>query len=206
MIKRFFAGLSGLLLLGGIVILGVFAYSDSFFIIWFGLATALLSSIIFVLLRYAIIGEGKAISLIKDMGKVPEMEKMILEAKTEAEGLRLLRGERERLIETVRYEVKKKALEERKNMLLKEEQAMLQEMNAINEEINSYNKVDDELSTTQKEIKEMMQRLDQRKNGETLLPIGKVYVNINSLFGSLSYSIINMILPLVSAIVSKKKR
>jgi hypothetical protein len=68
--------------------LGLKTTSDAAFVVWFGLASAILAPTGIAMIGYAITGGQREV--LQRLSKVPEIDKLISEAKTQEERIRLL--------------------------------------------------------------------------------------------------------------------
>jgi hypothetical protein len=100
--KRILTLLIGLGLLGVVVYLGLIARSDQSYVVWFGIAAAILAPTGLAAIGYSLSAGNRQV--LERFSKVPEIERLIGEAKSQEEKIRLLEQERARLIEIVELE------------------------------------------------------------------------------------------------------
>src|SRR3954447_3501563 len=112
MVLRIAAPVVGVALLGLVVWLGVRSGDDSRYIVWFGLASAILAPIGLTFISRAF--RRKDDQVLRELSSVPEIQELIARADTEQERLQLLEQERQRLAEIVRVEARRQTLEERR--------------------------------------------------------------------------------------------
>jgi hypothetical protein len=94
-------------LITGTVYLGIQSGKDNRFVIWFGIASATAAPVGLNLFTYAFRRSDREI--IQQLAKVPEIEKLIEQAKTEEEKIQVLEAERSRLAEIVKIESRRQA-------------------------------------------------------------------------------------------------
>lgn len=176
MVLRFFQVAIGLLLFAAVIYLGFLASSDSRFVIWFGLAAALLAPGGIALISYAVTARSR--QTLSQLSKVPEIEKLINEAESQEEKVRLLEQERERLVEAIELESRKQALDLRKDSLEKNAIDILNELEAIDTELNSLD-VDIASSPARDAVRRLNERLSARQRGDVVLRLGSRYYSIN---------------------------
>jgi len=107
LIKKLIAVLFAISLLAGTIYLGIRSGEDSKFVVWFGIASAIAAPVGLASLGYAI-GSSDG-ELIQRLAKVPEIEKLVEQAKTQEDKLRVLEAERARLAEIVRFESRRQS-------------------------------------------------------------------------------------------------
>lgn len=202
MLKRVFFIICGLVLISVPIYLGIKTTADTSLVLWYGLASAILVPIGLLLITES--AKQKDRVILKQLSKVSEIEKLIQNANTQEERIKLLTKERERIVETVRYEVRKQAIAERKGMLEQEGAKIITELKAIDEEIESNKYINEHFDTTQMEIRELNERLKARERGDILLPLGKLNINLTNIFGMFSVSLISTIFT-ISDIIKKSR-
>ncbi|MFL6230441.1 MAG: hypothetical protein ACJ741_16845 [Pyrinomonadaceae bacterium] len=115
MIKRILTFLFGAGLIAVVVYLGLKARNDQSLVIWFGLAAAILVPSGFAAIGYAFTVTNRQV--LERLSKVPEIERLITEARSQEEKIKLLEQERSRLAEIVELEARKQSLIFRKESL-----------------------------------------------------------------------------------------
>jgi hypothetical protein len=98
-------------LLAGVVYLGVRSGTDPRFVVWFGIASAIAAPVGLSLFGFAF--RGSDAELVERLAKVPEIERLVAEAKTQEEKVRLLEEERARLLDVIRTEARRQAIQDR---------------------------------------------------------------------------------------------
>ena len=144
------------------------------YLILFGLISAVFLPLAFSLFGYSFNKNNREI--IKKLSKVPEIDRLVLEAKTAEEKVENLKQERQKLENIIQSESKRFALISKKENLEKDAKRILNELDVIEEEIreSSNRKIEgltiDEVTKLKNELK--------RKNRVILF----LKLEINSLF------------------------
>lgn len=173
MLKAILSGLIGIALLLGVCYLGYLATHDSSFVIWFGLAAAIVVPIALGLIKHSLYRSDE--ELIKRLSKVPEIEKLVQQANTVEEKLKVLEGERLRLADIVKLESRRQAILDRIESLERDAVRILDELGGLDEEIAAMD-VKVGKSDAIDSIRELRERLRKRKSGDVILRLGsKVY-------------------------------
>ena len=87
-LTRALAALLALAALAGVVYLGILSGKHAKFVVWFGIASAIAAPLGLSLLAYAVFRGDREV--IEGLSKVPEIARLISEAKTQEERIRLL--------------------------------------------------------------------------------------------------------------------
>lgn len=82
-VKRIAAPLAAIGLLTGVVKLGILSGTDSTFVVWFGIASAIAAPIGLSLLGYVF--SRSDVDLIQRLAKVPQIEDLVAEAESQEE-------------------------------------------------------------------------------------------------------------------------
>jgi hypothetical protein len=90
MLKKLFFVIIGVLLIAVVVSLGIKAAQDSFYVTWFGIASAILAPLAFAIIGYGFKMDER--QLFQQLSKVPEIDKFIKEASTQEERIALRTG------------------------------------------------------------------------------------------------------------------
>jgi hypothetical protein len=175
-IRRITAFAMGAILLAGVVWLGLKTTSDAAFVVWFGLASAILAPTGIAMIGYAVTGGQREV--LQRLSKVPEIDKLISEAKTQEERIQLLEEERSRLLEAVQLETRRQTLLTRKASLEDEGTRVLDALVAVEDELRSL-EVDIEASTVKEEIERLNERLRARQRGDIVVRLGDTYVEVS---------------------------
>jgi DNA-binding MarR family transcriptional regulator len=123
----------GLVLLGAIVYIGYYTSSHSNFVIWFGVSTAILAPLAFEFLFLPFKSQNS--KLIKDLSKVPQIEKLIKEAEDNEQKVKLLEQQRAELDRLVSYESKRRALLAEKKIFIYQGEAALKGLNRVDQSL-----------------------------------------------------------------------
>lgn len=167
------AAVFALALLGGVIYLGILSGKDNKFVVWFGIASAIVAPLGLALFGYAISPSNR--DLIQRLSKVPEIERLVQEAKTHEEKVRVLEAERERLAEIVRLESRRQAIRDRNESLERDAMRILEELDSLDEELKLLDEQIGE-SAASEEIRRLRDRLKAREEGDVILRLGsKVY-------------------------------
>ncbi|MGL1932195.1 MAG: hypothetical protein OCC45_10590 [Desulfotalea sp.] len=173
---RILSALFGVILLGGVTWLGFTASIDSSFVIWFGLASAILAPTGIAAISYSI--TAKKNEVLARLENVPEIQKLIQEAKTQEEKIKLLEQEREQLLAAVEFETRKQALISRKEILEVEASDLVSELEILEKEL-SFLDVEIDNSTAKKMVSSLNERIGARKRGDVVLNLGGRYMTIS---------------------------
>ena len=104
LLKRIAAASLAFGLLAGVVHLGILSGRDNSFVVWFGIASAIVAPIGLALFGYALSPADR--DLVQRLAKVPEIERLVEQAKTQEEKVRALEAEEARLAEVIRLDLK----------------------------------------------------------------------------------------------------
>jgi len=167
MIKRIFLLLFGAGLIASVVWLGLKTRDDPSLVIWFGLASAILTPLGFAAIGYALSASNRQV--LERLSRVPQIADLIAAAKTQEEKIHLLEQERSRLLEVVQYEARKQSLDTRKGSLERDAVRILGELEAIDAELSDL-KIDSTPVT--EEIQRLQARLHARQKGDLVFRIG----------------------------------
>jgi len=165
----------------------------------FGVASAIVAPIGFVLISYAF----KSEDLVAKLSKVPEIEKLIAEAQTHEEKIRLLEKQRQQLAEVVRLEARRQSLLDQKNTLEKNAVRTLEELKATNEELSILDVQIAENAEIAEELDAVRERLSARRRGDAVFTFGKHQFFVSSRilegvpWGALIYEILKSIARIV---------
>jgi hypothetical protein len=168
-LKRLLAGLLGIAFIAGVVYLGFLSGRDPAFVIWFGIASAVLAPIGLALAGYAMTPGNQ--DVIQRLARVPEIERLVEEAKTAEERVRLLEAERARLIDVVQLESRRRAIKDRKESLERDAVRALDELRALDEEERTLGEKI-QASPVQEAIQQLHERVKARQSGDPVLRIG----------------------------------
>ncbi len=170
LLKRLIAVLFAISLLAGTVYLGIRSGEDSKFVVWFGIASATAAPIGLALFGYAISSSDG--ELIQRLAKVPEIEKLVEQAKTQEDKLRVLEAERTRLAEIVRFESRRQAALDRIDSLEHDAVRILGELDCLEDELRLLDEQIGE-SAASDEIRRLRERVKSKEDGDVILRIGR---------------------------------
>ena len=176
MVLRIASPLLGLALLALVIWLGIRSADDSSYVIWFGLASAILAPVGLAAIGLAF--RGKDQEVLRELSSVPEIQELIARAETEQERVELLEQERQRLVEIVRFESRRQALEERRALLHDDATRVLAALVAVDQEAASL-RLNFESSAALPEVQALAERLEARRQGKVVIRIGQRFVAID---------------------------
>ena len=168
-LQRFGAAILASMLLAGVVYLGVLSGRDNRLVVWFGIASAIIAPVGLALFGYALArSDGE---LIQRLAKVPEIERLVAEARTQEEKVRVLAAEESRLLEVIRLESRRQAGRDRIESLERDGLRIVQELDGLAEEMRLIDASVGE-SIASKEIERLRQRVRARERGDVTLRLG----------------------------------
>lgn len=166
MLKKLLFFIIGLGLIAVVVFLGMKAAKNPSFVVWFGLSAAILAPIAFAVISYGFSTDERR--LFKELAKVPEIDKLIKEAKTKEEKIALLEQERARLDEIIQVEARRQMLTAKQDSLEKEILRVLNDYKAVEDELKIMDiKIDE--SPAFQEIERIQQRIKDRRKGKVFV-------------------------------------
>jgi hypothetical protein len=167
--SRLGAALLALALLAGVVYLGVLSGRDSKFVVWFGIASAIAAPIGLTLFGYAL--SRSEHELIQRLAAVPEIERLVAEAKTHEDKVRVLEAEEKRLVEIIRLESRRQAVRDRTESLEQDARRIILELDGLAEEKRM---IDGSVgkSIASEEIERLRQRVRARERGDVMWHLG----------------------------------
>lgn len=169
-----------LALLAGVLYLGVLSTDgNAKTVAWFGLAAAFVVPIAFSLIGLAF--SGSKPDVFSRLERVPEIERLVAEAKTQEEKVRVLKEQEANLIATIETESRRQALRDRKAGLQREAGRILAEFDAVEEELALAEKPAPGEATSEV-IKNLRKRIEARVRGDIILSVGKQTVVIDQEF------------------------
>ena len=161
-------------LIGGTVYLGFQSVKDNRFVIWFGIAAAIAAPVGLNLFNYALFSRSDR-KIIQQLAKVPEIERLIQQAKTQEEKIQVLEAERSRLAEIVKIESRRQAALDRINSFEGDAVRILAELENLDRELIL---IDEQVgeSAISEEIRRLRERIKGREDGDVILRLGsRVY-------------------------------
>ncbi len=180
MFKRLSLLLIGVALLAGVVYLGFLSGSNSTLLVWFGIASAIGAPIGIAAIGAAFKPANNEI--LERLAKVPEIEKLINEAKSQEEKVCALETERQQLSELVKFESLRQSLLARKEIIEEESVRQLKVLDDIDEELKQLD-IQVEASGLTEQIEALRKRVKlQDRDSITLFLAGRRHViNVRAL-------------------------
>lgn len=156
--------------------LGVLSGREAKYIVWFGIASALGAPVGLSLLGYVLRRSDD--DLIQRLAKVPEIERLVAEAETREEKVRVLEAQRAQLAEVIRLESRRQAALDRIDSLERDGLRIVQELDSLTEELRVLGHTA-EKSIAHDEIERLRERVRARNRGDVVLRLGSrvYYVN-----------------------------
>lgn len=176
LLKRITAFIAGAVLLTVVIWLGFNSMNGPLYVLWFGLASAIFAPTGLAMIGYVITGGQQEV--LQRLSKVPEIDKLIGEAKTQEERIRLLEQERSRLLEAVQLETRRQTLVSKKAALEQDGLRILDELQAVDMEFSNL-EVDIDASTVKEEIERLSERLQARQRGNVIIRFGETQVSVD---------------------------
>jgi hypothetical protein len=167
---RFGAALLALALLAGVIYLGVLSGGNPKFVVWFGIASAIAAPVGLSLLGY-VLSRSDA-DLIQRLAKVPEIERLVAEAKTHEDKVRVLEAEQARLVEIIRIESRRQATLDRIESLERDGLRIIDELDNLYEERRVL-EVAAGKSLVNEEIERLRERVRVRDRGDVVFRLGR---------------------------------
>jgi hypothetical protein len=192
---KFLSFFFGLALLGAIIYTGYYTVSHPGFVIWFGVTTAILAPLAFEFLLLPF--RTKDNKLIKELSKVPQIEKLIKEAEDNELKVRLLEQQREELDKLISYESQRRSLLAEQQIFILQGEVALKGLESVNHSL-------EELTAEKHLLPESLQPLLLKiERGETAdIPFtfnGKQYAlkkrhfALFPAYGNLAYELVRII-------------
>ena len=193
--RRLIAALLALTLLAAVVYLGIRSGRDPKFVVWFGIASAIVAPVGLTLFGYAFARSDT--ELIQRLAKVPEIEQLVAKAKTHEEKVRALQAEEVRLAEIIHLESRRQAGKDRIESLERDGLRIIQELDGLTEEMHI---IDASVgkSIVSKEIERLRERVRARQRGDVIWRLGtRTYRIDRDLIHALPFGSRNIILALL---------
>ena len=175
-LKRILLFLAGTACLASVVWLGIKTADHTSYVVWFGLASAIIAPIGLTLLTLAFtLGKNDAL---KRLSAVPDIQKLIEKANTEQERIRVLQEQRNQLEDTIRLESHRQALLARKDKLQDDGVQILTDLESVDAELTA---VDDSVTASpwRDDIRRLQERLKARRRGAIVLHIGSRHITLD---------------------------
>jgi hypothetical protein len=176
----------------------------------FGIASALVAPIGLALIGYVFTSNDPAV--INRLAKVPEIEKLIAEANSQEEKIRLLEKQKEQLAEIIQFETRRQSLINRKEANQREAIRLLDELKAIEEELSNLNITLNENVEIAAELEALRERIDARQHGDIIFAIGGTSFRLDAKLirsipsGWLIYDTLQLIKKLTDWVTAKYKQ
>ena len=172
-IKNIISALVATGLVTGTVYLWIQSGNDNRFVVWFGIASATAAPVGLALFGYAISrSDGE---IIQRLSKIPEIERLIEQAKTQEEKIQVLEAEHSRLAEIIKIESRRQAALDRIDSLERDAVRILAELENLDRELVL---IDEQIgeSAISDEIRLLRDRVKAREDGDIILRLGsRVY-------------------------------
>lgn len=173
LIRKIISALIATGLVTGTVYLGIQSGKDNRFVVWFGIASATAAPVGLALFGYAI--SRSDAEIIQRLSKVPEIERLIEQAKTQEEKIQVLKVERSQLAEIVKIESRRQAALDRVDSLERDAVRILAELENLDRELIL---IDEQVgeSAISEEIRCLRERVKACEDGDVILRLGsRVY-------------------------------
>lgn len=192
LLLRIGATILALAILAGVVQLGILSGVSPEYVVWFGIASAIAAPVGLSLLSYALAHSDS--DLIQQLAKVPEIERLVAEAKTQEEKARVLQAEQTRLAEVIRFESRRQATKDRIESLERDAVRILGELDNLDAEARSLEEAIGQ-SVVSEEIARLRERVRSRDRGDIQLRFGaKVYRIDRDIIKALPFGLGNIVL------------
>jgi hypothetical protein len=168
-LRKAFSLIMGIFLIGATILLGIQSGKDSRFVVWFGLASAIAAPL--GLAQLASIFNRWDSEIITRLAKVPEIEKLMNEARTQEEKIQLLEEERLRLADIVRFESRRQAILDRIDSLERDATRILDELAFLDREVVIFDENVGK-SPASSEIRQLRERVKARNDGDVIIRLG----------------------------------
>ncbi len=169
MLLRVCSALIALVLLGGVIYLGMLSAQNSRYIVWFGIASAIAAPVGLSLLSYAL--QQSNSDIIQRLAKVPEIERLVAEASTYEEKVRVLEDERARLVEIIKLESRRLATRDRIESLERDGMRIIRELDGLSEDLRLIDEATGD-SIAHQEIERLRKRVEARSQGDVAFRLG----------------------------------
>jgi len=168
-LSRLGAGFLAIALLSGVVYLGILSGRNNKLVVWFGIASAIVAPVGLALFSYAFSRSDH--ELIQRLAAVPEIERLMAEARTHEEKVRVLEAEEARLVEIIQLESRRQAARDRTESLERDALRIVQELDSLTDEMRIID-VSIGNSIASEEIERLRQRVRARERGDVVWRLG----------------------------------
>ena len=191
-IRRAGAAIFAVTLLADVVYLGILSGRDARYVVWFGIASAIAAPLGLTLFGYALSSQDR--DLIQRLSKVPEIDRLISEAKTQEERIKLLEVEHARLVEVVKLESRRQAIDDRIQSLESDAVRIIRELDNLRDEAATL-EIEIGDSPVSAEIESLRARVRARTEGDVILRVGSSIFRIDrDIAKALPFGMGNMLL------------
>lgn len=167
---RVLAAIIGIALLAGVVWLGILSGQNNAFLVWFGLASAIAAPMGIAALTYSI--RGRSQRILEELSKVPEVQKLIEEARTREEQIKILQTERQKLQDIITSEARRQALLSRRGAAEDQARALTREIDVLDTELERYSVMPEEASISKEAVEELRKRIKSKLEGDLVFQVG----------------------------------
>ena len=180
MLKRLLLVLLGISILALIVFLGFESADDTKFVVWFGLASAIGAPAGIAAIGAAF--KPAQNELLERLAKVPEIERLIDEAKSQEEKVRALEIERQQLSDLVKFESLRLSLIARKDLIESEGVRLLKALDEIDDDLKHLDiQVEESGLKDQIELLRQRVRLEDRDSIVVFIAGRRIVINVSAL-------------------------
>lgn len=203
---RILSFLFGLILIAAIVYCGYYSIEHPNFVAWFGVITAVISPVAFEFLLYPFRSKDK--QMIKDLSKVPQIEKLLQEAKDNESKIELLEQQRKELDKLITYESKRRTLLAERALYITQGEEALAQIKKLDESLQLLTHEKQTLPDSLKELMGEIEKIESTDitytlNGKTYT-IRRKYFNWFPIYGNALFEIIKGGREIVNRHVPKK--
>ena len=178
--KKIIFALLGIIFLGIVVFLGVKSINNNFYIVPFGIASAIVAPMGLSALGYSFKTEDPTL---KKLALIPEIDSLIEKAETEAEKIECLKIEKKQLLEYIKHEVDRAEKIERKKVIEGEILRILNEYRKVLEDIKELPDVDENTKKSCSEVEELYELLKEHEIKNSSPPlILNIFSNIRDTY------------------------
>lgn len=172
MVKRIFLVFLGISLLLIVAFVGWKTAQNANFVIWFGLASALLAPAGFAMIGFGLRSSND--DLVRKLSRVPELQELIAKAESHEEKIKALEEERSILEKVVKFEARRQSLIERKENLENEAIRIIGEFDAVKSRMKH---LDDELAAipNHESIDKLRERIKAVESGDIVLSFSRKF-------------------------------
>lgn len=171
--------LFGLALIGAVIWLGYLTANNQSptLVALFGIAAALAAPAGLALIGYVFSSNDHEI--ISRLSKVPEIEKLITEAQSQEEKIRLLEKQKQQLAEIIQFEARRQSLINRKETNEREAVRLLEELKAIETELFKLNITIEENEEIAEVLHSLHERISARQRNAFVFSFGNTSFSLD---------------------------